>query len=506
MRHLGGYVRLFESALHLLARRGHRIHLSADYDDSQGGWQFAEGLAKLYPGLTFERTPSLDGDKWIELGKAIRGARDHLRYFDPMYDSTPKLRARGAERAPRLVVRLSRLPLVRSRAGIRLLGAMLRSMERALPASPVLTELLRAQDPDVVLLTPLLDLGSPQPEYLRCARALGLRTALCVGSWDHLSSKALIRDVPDLVTVWNETQKDEAEKLHGVPPAKVAVTGAQSFDQWFGWTPRPREEFCRSVGLDPGRPYVLYVVSSLFEAKISEPEFVERWIRQVRGSGDARLREAGILVRPHPKRMQEWRKVDLSSFENVAVSFPGVVGAEGSTAQADYFDSLHHSAAVVGINTSALIEAGIVGRPVYTILAPEFSESQEGTIHFRYLLDASSGLLHVARSFEEHLGQLGEALAGRGLDPARGREFVQRFIRPHGLDVAAAPIFVDRIEELAASSRPAPRRARPWHFPLRAILYLSAVWAKLAAERRLRNLEAGKAARSRRAGKERIKA
>ena len=36
-------------------------------------------------------------------------------------------------------------------------------------------------------------------------------------------------------------------------------TGAQCFDHWFNWEPRPREEFCARVGLDPAKPYVVYL-------------------------------------------------------------------------------------------------------------------------------------------------------------------------------------------------------------------------------------------------------
>ena len=44
---------------------------------------------------------------------------------------------------------------------------------------------------------------------------------------------------------------------------------------------------------------------------------------------------------------------------------------------ADYYDSMFHSVAVVGVNTSALIESGIVGRPVFTVLAAEFAGSRK---------------------------------------------------------------------------------------------------------------------------------
>ena len=84
------------------------------------------------------------------------------------------------------------------------------SSSRRYPRSHELDAFYREQAPDVVLITPLVDLGSPQIDHYMSARALGLRTVLCVGSWDHLSSKSVLRAIPDLVTVWNDTQKREA--------------------------------------------------------------------------------------------------------------------------------------------------------------------------------------------------------------------------------------------------------------------------------------------------------
>ena len=39
-------------------------------------------------------------------------------------------------------------------------------------------------------------------DHLAAAKAQGIRTALAVASWDHLSSKALIRNLPDVILVW----------------------------------------------------------------------------------------------------------------------------------------------------------------------------------------------------------------------------------------------------------------------------------------------------------------
>ena len=129
------------------------------------------------------------------------------------------------------------------------------------------------------------------------------------------------------------------------------------------------------------------------------------WIRRIRTSGSAGLRDTPILVRPHPSRRPEWEGIDLTPFAEVVVWGSDPVSAD---ARADYFDSLFHSAVVVGLNTSAFIEAGILGRPVHTILLPEWYESQMGTVHFRYLFEAGGGLLTSATSFDEHLQQLDE--------------------------------------------------------------------------------------------------
>ena len=69
-----------------------------------------------------------------------------------------------------------------------------------------------------------------------------------------------------------------------------------------------------------------------------------------------------------------------------------------------------------------MIEAGIVGKSVLTILAPQFA--QETTLHFHYLLAENGGFVHVAASLPEHVAQLAEVVGG-GHDDDQRREFVE---------------------------------------------------------------------------------
>jgi hypothetical protein len=174
---------------------------------------------------------------------------------------------------------------------------------------------------------------------------------------------------------------------------------------------------------------------------------VRRWIASIRGSDDPRLREIGILVRPHPQHAAPWREVDFASFGNVAIHPRAGANPVDEDRRADFFDSLHHSVAVVGINTSALIEAAIAGRPVLALTMPELAGGQDGTLHFRHLVDG--GLLHTSDSLEGHLAQLRDAVAGR-LEMARAGAFVGSFVRPLGLDRPATSHVVAAVEELAA--------------------------------------------------------
>lgn len=451
-RHFG-YLRNFESVLIELAQRGHHLHLAADREESSGGLEMVQRLASRFPQVTFGWTPRRSkDDQWLSLATDIRLSLDFLRYLEPAYNKTPMLRRRAKERTPSATVWLVERAGFRYRPGRRMLETALNALEAGVPLHEPYIEFLRQQTPDVVILTPVIDLGSPQLDMLKGAVALGLRTVLAVGSWDHLSSKALLRIMPQALTVWNDTQRDEALSMHRVPSDRIVVTGAQCYDQWFDRRPsRTREEFCRDMGLSPDRPFVLYVCSSLFRGDPPEAEFTVAWLKAIRASDDPRLAGLGMLVRPHPGRLDEWKGHDIAS---LAVAFHGANPID-TAARHDYFDALFYSAAVVGLNTSAFLEAGIVGRPVLAVLPKAYWKSQEGTLHFRYLTEIGGGLLRTSRSLDEHLPQLAAAISGE--QPADNDAFVRAFIRPHGLEAAATPRFADAVERVAAAPPPAPR-------------------------------------------------
>jgi hypothetical protein len=275
----------YVSVIRLLAERGHEVTVVV-HEHRDAGWR--ESLLAEVP-AAIEYAPRPDGDRWLELAADIRRTLDLYRFLGPGFNET--YRARAWKRAPRLAAALARTGVGRTGLVRRPATAALELAERALPPNRELERYLAAHAPDVVLFTPYLGLDSVQPDFMRAAQGLGLRTAICVKSWDNLSSKSVIRPIPDRLFVWNEIQREEARTLHGVPPARVAVTGAQCFDEWFGWEPRPRADFCARAGLDPARPFVLYACCGPWTGQ-SEVDFVRRGCPTASRRSSGRTRSA----------------------------------------------------------------------------------------------------------------------------------------------------------------------------------------------------------------------
>jgi len=478
LRH-SGYLRNFEWVLRELGSRGHHVQIGFLIDRARN--DLADRLAETDAGFGWGFAPER-GDIWAESASKLRNSLDYLRYVAPVYRDATWLRARVAWQVSKTILVASRIP-----GSSRPTGWILRRLERNVPIDPAIDRWLSGHEPDVVIVTPLVSCHS-QTDYLRCARARGLPTILAVSSWDNLTSKGLIHEVPDRIYVWNEAQRREAIELHGVPPARVIAVGAHSYDHWFAWTPSTsRDEFCAKVGLESGTPFVVYVCSWPFIAHDEGP-FVERWIGALREQSS--LVDVGILVRPHPLSGEALAGSRIADQRNVAIWPPVGTDPNDHALRQDYYDSMHHSAAVVGINTSALIEAAIVGRRTYTVLLPELTPVQEGTLHFHYLLARNGGPLVTADSLDEHARQLSDALDSDE-DPGWNRPFLESFVRPHGLGDAGAPRLVDDLERLretfAVSSVPGgpARPSRPAVIPL-SLYRRAGPAARSSRRRRLR--------------------
>jgi hypothetical protein len=450
-----GFLRNFEGPVRRLAGRGHELVFVFERPARLGEEKLVAELSTTYPNIVTRQLDKAPKTPWRQVADAVRSTGDYLRYMDRRYAGASALRERAAKKAPAWARRLCKLRYLRTQSGLATAMAVFRAAETALPVSPETAALMDEVKPDLVVVTPLVGLGSAQADVIKAARSRGIPSVLGVASWDNLTNKGVIRACPDRVLVWNDAQRDEAVHLHDVPRERVLVCGAWTYDHWFTWQPAcSRDQFIRSVGLDPSRDYLLYVCSSPFIAPV-ETGFVRRWAESLRGSRHDALRNIGLLIRPHPQNAEQWRDEDLSNVSNVVVWPRAGANPIDGNSRNDYFHSLLFSRGIVGINTSALIEAGIIRRPVFTITDPEFAATQEGTLHFHHLTSVNGGLLHTATTLDEHANQLATSLADPSGTAEKSRRFVEAFIRGAGSDATGTDRFFAGLEDMAGSE-PSP--------------------------------------------------
>lgn len=457
-----GYVRNYESLIRELAIREHEIQLGFNSLKKQKPEDvlLVERLVESFGNIVClsETLPSRHGVLRRFL-YGIRGAVDYIRFLTPAYKNAYALRERLEKRFPKVFVVLVRnfCRLLPSH-GNAFVDGLFRKLELAIPTDPGINRFLISSRPDVLLVTPYTDFASVQTDYVKSARFLQIRCGVCVHSWDNLSNKGLIRILPDRVFVWNKAQKNEAVEMHKVPPDQIVVTGAQCFDKWFDRRPSvSSDEFTNKIGLKlASTPLVLYVCSSPFIAP-KEVHFVRSWLKSIRK--DNLLSQARILIRPHPQNAAQWADVDLSEYGDVSIWPKAGANPIGEEAKSDFYDSMYYCDAVIGVNTSAMIEAGILGKTVLTVLADDFKGTQEGTLHFHHLVNG--GLLRVAKNLEEHRSQLAQVLIGGSEAKKEVENFIHSFVRPLGLNGACTPILADAVEDIS-SIAPLPFLLPPW--------------------------------------------
>jgi FkbM family methyltransferase len=466
----------FLSTLQHLVARGHDVTVAVQERDDARDRRLAQQVDserfRVVP------CPAARIDEWGAVAPVERRLRDCLHILQPQFSGAATLQLRifdklrqelGLGASPEeLLAALRVLPATQMSR----VESVLRLAESSIPTSPLFDEFLASHKPDVLLVSPLVHFGSAQADVAASARRLNIPLWMLLFSWDNLSTKGCMHVEPDLMFVWNERQRAEAVELHRFPASRVVVIGAARFDEFFELRPTlAREEFHTPLGLDASRPTLLYLCSSRLIAPDELP-FIRRWLATIRASTSDVLRGCNIVVRPHPDiaplsegvvfERHTWAKCpDLDA--HVARPFDDARAVVLRTSYKDptgLYESLWHSTAVIGLNTTAELEAGIAGRPVFTIQPDAEGEGPRATVHFHYLTRENGGFVSAASSMEQHRQQLENVLAG-DVDPAPIRSFIESFLRPLGIDRPVSPLLADALVEHLDSPRAAVASAAP---------------------------------------------
>lgn len=148
-------------------------------------------------------------------------------------------------------------------------------------------------------------------------------------SWDNITCKGRFPETADFYLAWGPTMRDELKEYYEATDDCIWMVGVPHFDLHVRVRENPEYAgYVAALGLDPGKPYLFFAMSSPRFAP-HEIDIVE-WLAARIAAGDFGALQ--LIVRPHPQNVtgnlsdQTWlpRLRNLSRFSSVGVSFPSL--------------------------------------------------------------------------------------------------------------------------------------------------------------------------------------
>lgn len=440
LRHTG-YFRFLQYPVRVLCKRGHKVDVvSRPSSKNKDIDILIENFKEEIPECKFHTIEPTNG-LWQRFFVQVRSLINYAFYFKPGHTS-PALAKRWVDPLYSPLKLAVRIPLIQKLILNRLVQNTLRRVESFSRIDNQVMSWLSTRKPDLIVAVPGVYGYVLTLDFLKAAKSLNIPSVVSVASWDNLTTKGSLFVTPDKVIVWNQPMEKEAVEIHGIKPDKVEKVGAPIFDPLFDMEAAlSYDEFCRRAGINPENPFIVYLASSKSIAGDETP-FVDDFARSIREN--EKTRKCTVMVRPHPLNAGIWEGY---SAENVIVWPPGGRLPDSPNHKQDFYDSLYHSSAVVGVNTSAILEAAIVDKPCITIMTGFYVHSQSEMGHFQHLLDGN--FIEVATSFSEAAALVANSIEGIDKMGKNRRKFLQNFIRPHGLDEPASEHMAIAIERAA---------------------------------------------------------
>ena len=320
------------------------------------------------------------------------------------------------------------------------------TIERLVPPDRTIMQHVQELRPDVLIASPVNMRFSEELEYIKAAKKQKIPTAIPVLSWDNLTTKGLYHVLPDLVMVWNHGHAEEAINVHGATPDSIVCIGSPFFDKWFGaeFLSMSRIAFCERVGLNPAVPFIAYLGSSRNIAQ-DETWLVKDIAKTLRSQENNLLSEMQILVRPHPANAHIYDQLDIPG---VIVWPRGGQLPESEASQLEFYNTVKHSVSAVGINTSGMVDAVIIGKPVISVITKQYRATQIQAEHFQQLLNAD--VLQISDDPASCVVEIERALNNEGDKKVQRTKFIEDFVRPYGIEFSAGEVAVVALENMVA--------------------------------------------------------
>ncbi len=284
---------------------------------------------------------------------------------------------------------------------------------------------------DLVFLAHLF--GDEETSLLRQAKKLKIKSIGLINSWDKITSRCVVRLLPDKLIVHNLIILKEAIKHVDMGNKDIEVVGIPHYDIYINSRPSPRDEFYKHLGVAPDKRILLYCPIGLVYSE-QDSEFINL-LCEFRNK-KLIPSDTQILVRFPPN---DEIRVDKLIYRDQLIFYrPGKRFSKKRGVDWDWndkesqhlFDTLYYSSLVVCSTSSMSIDAAVFNKPIINIIFGDCYDYKEGNINIFFAAEhyaniIKTGGIRVVTNKEDLLKWLNLYLANPEIDSEGRRAIIE---------------------------------------------------------------------------------
>lgn len=308
------------------------------------------------------------------------------------------------------------------------LRKLMRKLDYLAVRKSVFGNLFEEYKPDLLFSAHLFD--DLETALVRQARQKGIPTVGFVNSWDKLTSRGMIRVLPNKLLVFNNLVQQEALIYADMSIKDIIVTGVPQYDRYFQPKLSKREDFFARLGLDSNKRLLIYAPMGRYFSN-SDWEIIDL----LHSYFEQKLVPDGLamLARFQPNDFldeDEIKKRPWLNYDWPGIRFSDKRGVDWDMSFSDLqhlTDTLYYASILVCYATSLSIDAAIFGKPVINInfeVKEKQKPSETPTYFYKtahYVKAGQTGGIRFVNNSQELLSWINKYLENPALDRA-GRE------------------------------------------------------------------------------------
>jgi len=289
-------------------------------------------------------------------------------------------------------------------------------------------ESVKGIDPETIDQMLLLGIGTVnselEAEVTLWARHHKIPVIHIVGNYDNLSSKGFRGISVDRLLVWGPNMRDDAIRLHGIPPERITMIGSIRYNSNSNLLVHDKNAYIKSLGLDPTKKTILFAG---FKLEYHYFEMLEIY-EQLLNEGD----NVQLILRIYPNKhlMNSVYIGPLLDYSNrspnvyVSLADPNYGSGDSDREvlqieENELWNSLNYCDVVINVFSTISLEACIFDKPALNMwyFPPPLGVFSRNPVYkdysqlFHNRRITSYGAIKTARSRKELISLIRDALA-----------------------------------------------------------------------------------------------